>query len=77
MSFGERLLSGLRTIVLIEERTKQLDERLGKLEARVSGGLADHEARLVRLETIVEIARPDGSVLRITRDPPIPGPVQQ
>ncbi len=25
----------------------------------------DHEARLVRLETIVEIARPDGSVLKI------------
>jgi hypothetical protein len=68
MSFGERLLAGLRTIVLIEERTKQLDERLGRLEARVGVGLADHEARLVRLEAIVEIARPDGSVPRITRD---------
>jgi hypothetical protein len=28
--------------------------------------IEDHEARLVRLETIVEIARPDGSVLRIS-----------
>jgi hypothetical protein len=70
MSFGERLLSGLRTIVLIEERTKALDGRLDKVEAKVGIGLADHESRLVRLETIVAIARPDGSVLRIGRDGP-------
>lgn len=28
--------------------------------------IENHEARLVRLETIVEIARPDGSILRIS-----------
>jgi hypothetical protein len=65
LSFGERLLSGLRTIVLIEERTKLLDERLAKLESKVAGGLAAHESRLVRLETIIEITRPDGAVLRL------------
>lgn len=70
MSFGERLLSGLRTVVLIEERTKRLDDRLGKLDSEVGRAIGDHEARLVRLETIVEIARPDGSVLRISRAAP-------
>ena len=67
MSFGERILSGLRTIVLIEERTKVLDEAVRSMRIKVEGGLANHEARLIRLETIVEIARPDGAVLRIAR----------
>lgn len=65
MSLGDRILSGLRTIVLIEERTKSLDEALKALKTKIETGLANHEARLVRLETIIEIARPDGAVLRI------------
>ncbi len=65
MSFSERVLSGLRTIVLIEERTKLLDDTLKTLKARLDSSLVDHERRLVRLETIVEIARPDGAILRI------------
>ena len=31
--------------------------------------LEDHERRLTRLETMVEIARPDGTVLRIAPPP--------
>jgi hypothetical protein len=50
---------------LIEERTRSLDDVLKALKATVEGGLADHERRLTRLETIVEITRPDGGVLRI------------
>jgi hypothetical protein len=65
VSFSERVLSGLRTIVLIEERTKLLDDTLKTLKARLDSSLVDHERRLVRLETIVEIARPDGAILRI------------
>ena len=65
MSFGDRILSGLKSIVLIEERTKALDEVLKSLKGKVEGSLADHERRLTRLETIIEIARPDGAVLRI------------
>ncbi len=68
MSFGERVLSGLRTIVLIEERTKILDDALKAMKTHVERQIADHEKRLIRLETIVEIARPDGSILRIGRD---------
>ena len=65
MSFAERVLAGLKTIVLIEERTKALDELLKAVSAKVEAGLANHEKRLVRLETVVEITRPQGGVLRI------------
>jgi predicted component of type VI protein secretion system len=70
LSFGERLLGSLKTIVLLEERNKLLDEALRSLKAKVETTLADHEKRLTRLETIVEITRPDGGVLRITRGAP-------
>jgi len=70
VSFGGHILSGLRITVPIEERTKILDETLKGLKAKVAVGLADHEKRLVRLETMVEIARPDGAALRIGRDTP-------
>jgi len=66
MSLGDRVLGGLKTIILIEERTKALDEVLKGLKAKVETGLADHEKRLTRIETIIEIARPDGAVLRLT-----------
>ena len=65
MSIGERILGGLKTIVLIEERTKALDDMVKSLKSKVDTTLTDHEKRLTRLETIIEIARPDGTVLRI------------
>jgi hypothetical protein len=68
MSFADRVLSGLKTIVLIEERTKLLDDALRSIKAKVETTVADHERRLTRLETIIEITRPDGGVLRISRD---------
>jgi hypothetical protein len=45
-----------------------LDDALKAMKTNVERQIADHEKRLIRLETIVEIARPDGSVLRIGRD---------
>ena len=70
MTFGERLLGGLKTIVLIEERNKALDEAVRSLKTKVETTLADHEKRLTRLETIIEITRPDGGVLRIAPGAP-------
>ncbi len=49
-------------------RLAALGERIAVLADGVKTIVAkveDHEARLVRLETVVEIARPDGSVLKI------------
>jgi hypothetical protein len=65
VSFADRVLGGLKTIVLIEERTKALDELLKAVSAKVEAGLADHEKRIVRLETVVEITRLQAGVLRI------------
>jgi hypothetical protein len=52
-------------------RLAALSERVAVLTDGVKGlaqRLEDHQARLVRLETIIEITRADGSVLRIARD---------
>ena len=65
MTFGDRVLSGLRTIVLLEERTKALNDTLTSVAVKVEAGMADHEKRLTRLETIVEIVRADGAHLRL------------
>lgn len=49
-------------------RLAALGERMTVLSdgiRTVLGKIEDHERRITRLETMVEIARPDGSVLRI------------
>jgi predicted component of type VI protein secretion system len=43
------------------EKIATLASNLGKVQATVE----DHEKRLIRLETIVEITRQDGATLRI------------
>jgi hypothetical protein len=65
VSFADRILAGLKTVVLIEERVTTLSHTVRDLKAVAEGKLADHERRLTRVETIIEIARPDGSTLRI------------
>ena len=65
MSFGDRIIACLKTIVLIEERTRTLDETLKNVKRIAETSLLDHEKRLIRIETMIEIARPDGGVLRI------------
>ncbi|MDA8051332.1 MAG: hypothetical protein M0002_15250 [Rhodospirillales bacterium] len=58
-------------------RLAALAERVGALSEGVkalAGKVEDHQARLVRLETIIEIARPDGSVLRLAPSRPEGGP---
>jgi hypothetical protein len=46
---------------VIGEKLALLDDNISKVQTK----LEDHEKRLVRVETIIEIARPDGSTLRI------------
>jgi len=53
-------------------RLAALSERVSNLTDGVkslAGKVENHNTRLVRLETIVEIARPDGAVLRIANPP--------
>jgi hypothetical protein len=70
MGIGERIVAGLKTIVLIEERIKVLDDTLKVFRSKAEISLANHEQRLVRLETMIEITRPDGGVLRINQGEP-------
>ncbi len=65
MSLADRILSGLRTMVLIDERVSRLDSSLTTLRDTIQAKIADHETRLTRIETMIEIARPDGSTLRV------------
>jgi len=54
-------ISALKSIILIDERVQSLAGKVDKLTDEVRG-LAQ---RLIRLETVVQIARADGVVLRI------------
>jgi len=60
--YGEAI-AAIKSIILIDERVQSLAGRVDKLADEVRG-LAQ---RLIRLETIVEIARADGTVLRIVQ----------
>lgn len=61
MSLYGDALAAIRSIILVDERVQSLAGKVDRLGDEVRR-MAD---RVTRLETIVEIARPDGSVLRI------------
>jgi hypothetical protein len=65
MSVADRIFSGLKTVVLIEERVSRPGSSVDALKDATESKLANHETRLTRIETLIEIARPDGSGLRI------------
>ena len=51
-------------LAALSERVTTLTDGVKGLAARVE----NHQGRLVRLETIVEITRPDGGVLRLASE---------
>lgn len=61
MSLYGDAISALKSVVLLDERVKQLAGKVDRLGDEVRS-MSD---RLTRVETIIEIARPDGAVLRI------------
>jgi hypothetical protein len=65
MSFADRVITGLKTVVLIEERVTTLSDTVRSLKSLTEAKLVDHDRRLTRLETIIEITRPEGTALRI------------
>jgi hypothetical protein len=48
-------------LAVLGEKFALLADNIGKLQTKVES----QESRLVRLETIIEITRPDGTILRI------------
>ena len=55
----------LARLAALGERVSTLTEGVSALAKRAE----DHKSRLVRLETIVEIVRPDGAALRVAVKP--------
>jgi hypothetical protein len=64
MTLSDRIVSGLKTMLLIQEQVGRLESSQKNLQDAFNTKIADHERRLTRIETIIEIARPDGAVLR-------------
>lgn len=61
MSLYTEALSAIRSIILVDERVRTLAGKLDSLALEV----LDIKERLVRLETIIEVTRPDGAILRL------------
>lgn len=55
------ILAGLKTAIELNGKVIAV----GNAVDRLAADMRDFDRRLVRVETIIEIARPDGSVLRI------------
>ncbi|MDE1147370.1 MAG: hypothetical protein PW843_12255 [Azospirillaceae bacterium] len=64
MSAIKDILSGLKTTIELNTKVVSVSNAVSELTKDVR----NLDRRLVRVETIIEIARPDGSVLRIARD---------
>jgi len=53
MSLWSDLRSTLRSILVIEEKI----DRLSAVVEKMAGHVEDHEKRLIRIETLIELAR--------------------
>ena len=57
------IMAGLRTVVELAGKVERLSGDVERLE----GEVRQIDRRLVRLETIIEVTRNDGAVLRIAK----------
>jgi len=58
-------MSGLKTTIELNGKVISVANAVDRLAT----DMRDLDRRLVRVETIIEIARPDGGVLRIAQEP--------
>ena len=65
MSLYGEAVAAIKSVILIDERVQSVARKVDRLADEVR----DTRDRLIRLETIVEITRRDGAVLRIGREP--------
>jgi len=49
------VVSALKEVLLLTDKV----DRAGRMLSEISGELRDHDRRLIRLETMVEVARSD------------------
>jgi len=65
MSAISDILTGLKTVMDLTTKVGALTQDINTLAAEVR----DIDRRLVRVETIIEVTRTDGAVLRIAKNP--------
>jgi|HubBroStandDraft_1064217.scaffolds.fasta_scaffold98105_2 hypothetical protein len=65
MSLYGEAVAAIKSVILIDERVQSVARKLDRLADEVR----DMKDRLIRLETMVELTRRDGTVLRIAREP--------
>ncbi|MGH7119347.1 MAG: hypothetical protein ACREFP_10240 [Acetobacteraceae bacterium] len=64
MSLYGEAIAAIKSVILIDERIQSM---MGKVD-RLADEVRALKERLVRLETIVEVTRPDGAILPIGTD---------
>jgi hypothetical protein len=64
MSVFKEILSGLKATIELNNKVASV----AQLADRLAMDVRDLDRRLVRVETIIEITRPDGGTLRLTRE---------
>jgi phage shock protein A len=65
MSLYGEAIAAIKSVILIDERVQSVAQKLDRLADEVR----DMKDRLIRLETVIEITRTNGSVLRIAQNP--------
>lgn len=65
MSLYGEAIAAIKSVILIDERVQSVAWKLDRLSDEVR----DMKDRLIRLETVVEITRSDGGVLRLAERP--------
>lgn len=64
MSFYDRVVGGLKNQMLLSDEVKRTAANVDRLQH----GVFDHEKRLIRLETLVEVARGEFNSRRLPPD---------
>ncbi len=64
MSTIKDILNGLKTAIEMNGKVVSVAQAVDRLAT----DMRDFDRRLVRIETIIEITRPDGGTLRLTRE---------
>lgn len=56
MAFGSNIIDGLKKVLTLEDRIRRMDSEISELRKAYT----DHEKRLIRIETMIEMGQRGG-----------------